>query len=143
MGIAVGIVVGFLMLRLFTHYRLKPRKSLEKVDPRFDPASGELICDRVELERAELIKGEAYLLAACLPEQFDGVEKTKYPVKLGYFRKEKWLGGLPFYLFRCPSCRKFGVDYKHGHHPYLICGDCETHTPFAYFRKLNNVKVPS
>jgi len=46
-------------------------------------------------------------------------------VRLGNGRREGWTGELPFYLFWCRRCKKFGIDYKHGFEPYLVCEKCE------------------
>ena len=93
----------------------------------------EPVYDSVPLGEAELIKDAKYLLASCTAEQYKQLETTGRPIKLGYFTKEGWSGGLPFYLFKCPSCKTVSVDYKHGHHPYLFCVKCESSTSFGYF----------
>lgn len=76
------------------------------------------------LDGEEAKPAEVYLLAECTDEQFKEFDREQYPVKLGYFCKPDWKAGLPFYLFRCPSCRDFMVDYKHGHNPHLFCRSC-------------------
>ena len=93
----------------------------------------EPVFDSVPLEQAEFIKGEKYLLAGCTSEHFEQLETTGRPVKLGYFTKEGWSGGLPFYLFKCPTCLNVSVDYKHGHRPYLSCVSCRTSVTFGFF----------
>lgn len=47
-------------------------------------------------------------------------------VFLGYGRRKDWKGRLPFYLFLCPRCKNFGVDYLHGFpgEQYLSCHKC-------------------
>ena len=105
-------------------------------NPDVDPDSGEKVYDTMPLTEATAMKsdGEKYLLAECTPEQFAQFKRTGKPVRLGYYAKEKWTAGLPFYLFACQSCAVFGVDYKHGHRPYLTCPDCDRSNHFSQFK---------
>ena len=96
----------------------------------------EPVYDSVPLEQAKFTKGENFLLASCTEEQFQQLKTSRRPVKLGYFTKDGWTGGLPFYLFTCPDCGTTSVDYKHGYNPYLFCKNCRTSISFSYFAHL-------
>lgn len=44
---------------------------------------------------------------------------------VGKFTMPQWSGHATFYAFFCPDCREIRVDYLHGHHHYLACGECD------------------
>lgn len=151
----IGVVFIFVMLYIL--FFMKPRTtSVIPLAPSpnnenniYDVKSGELIRDTVPLDQAkyvrdriinneqETIPAQVYLLAECTDEQFNEYKQMQYPVKLGYFYKDGWTDGLPFYLFKCFWCSEFMVDYKHGHEPFLFCKSCEHNNHFHVYREIN------
>jgi hypothetical protein len=143
MEIVLVLICLFLLGRwlILTRISSKEKKPISTGNnSNIDPQSGEVVRDSVKLEEAEVTKGEVYLLAECSLEQCAEFERNHYPVKLGYFKKEGWTGGLPFYLFKCPQCAVFRVDYKHDLIPFLMCDNCELKIPFAFFGKKLKLK---
>lgn len=43
---------------------------------------------------------------------------------LGFEKREGWSGYLPFYLFKCYSCRNLAKSYTQGYRGYLTCSSC-------------------
>ena len=146
-GAILGWIGGWLILLILTAMcwaLLRARQKMaivERVDEasqrwldqNIEPVSKERVYDTVPLDEATFIKEEKYLLAECGDEQFKQAKAMRYPLKLGYFKKEGWTGGLPFYLFCCFFCERWEVGYKQGLRPYLYCGHCENVTTFAVF----------
>ena len=125
------ILAVFFLIRSLRYSYLADIK--EKKKRQAEAETEEPVYDSVSLVEAMFTKDEKYLLASCTAEQFQQLETTGRPVKLGYFTKEGWSGGLPFYLFKCPTCQTVSVDYKHGHRPYLFCNSCRTSVTFSFF----------
>ena len=44
--------------------------------------------------------------------------------RLGFEKREGWSGHLPFYLFKCYSCRNIAKGYTQGFRGYLKCSSC-------------------
>lgn len=67
---------------------------------------------------------------------------------LGDETRKGWTGFAPFYLFWCPECQNYYVDYQHGHRPYVTCQRCMIHyslepwwTPLAVARDVLRLAV--
>jgi len=50
--------------------------------------------------------------------------------RLGFETREGWSGHLPFYLFKCYSCKNIAKSYTQGHRGYLTCSSCGRNNGF-------------
>ncbi len=48
-------------------------------------------------------------------------------------KREGWTAQLPIYLFWCPACEHWALDYPHGHidRQYLTCSCCKASHRFV------------
>ena len=74
----------------------------------------------------------------CEPTVLDASKQQESQAKkggvvfLGNGTRDGWTGELPFYLFRCPGCKKLRCDYSHGwpKTQYVSCHKCGTDVRF-------------
>lgn len=55
-------------------------------------------------------------------------------LELGRYTMPRWVGHSMFYLFLCPNCGAYAVDYLHGMTLYMSCDACDAHIPLTQKR---------
>ena len=55
-------------------------------------------------------------------------------LELGHHTMHLWRGHAMFYLFLCPNCGAYAVDYLHGMTLYMSCDACDARIPLTQER---------
>jgi len=81
----------------------------------------EVAADELRAEYREEAWSAYEKLSSCQKEYIDAGGQHM----LGFEKRgKKWKGYLPFYLFKCWSCRNPSKSYPQGYRGYLTCKSC-------------------
>ncbi|MBI4118522.1 MAG: hypothetical protein HY455_03245 [Parcubacteria group bacterium] len=75
------------------------------------------------LDRHELAR-EAKIMLRTLPWWKKVWYHLGRCISVGERKYEGWTGFLPFYFFKCPTCKKPSINYPNGYEGHLHCNHC-------------------